>query len=119
MLLKEHPSSLIYRVHLKGDINANADNAHVLVPTDKGLLHLMLGSLTHQWQLPTQVINALVTASGSKKGRSAIFNEDMASYQQDWEDMTFTQQDQRNRYRADTVNRPVQHVTNQDDDFTV
>ena len=35
-LLAEHPNSLIYRVHLKGDINATADNAHVLVPTDKG-----------------------------------------------------------------------------------
>ena len=27
-LLAEHPNSLIYRVHLKGDINATTDNAH-------------------------------------------------------------------------------------------
>ena len=105
-------------MHLKGDINATADNAHVLVPTDKGLLHLVLGSLTHQWQLPIQVINSLVKASGPKKGRTAIFNEYMASYQQDWEHMTFTEYDYRNRYRADTVNRPVQQVINLDDDFT-
>ena len=78
-------------MHLKGDINATADNAHVLVPTDKGLLHLVLGSLTHPWQLPIQVINSLVKASGPKKGRTAIFNEYMASYQQDWEHMTFTE----------------------------
>ena len=117
-LLAEHPNSLIYRMHLKGDINATADNAQVLVPTDKGLLHLVLGSLTHQWHLPTQVINALLIASGPKKGRSAIFNEYMASYQHDWEDMTFTEQDYRDGYRADTVNRPVHHASHQDDDFT-
>ena len=70
-LLAEHPNSLIYRVHLKGDINATADNAHVLVPIDKGLLNLVLGSLTHQWKLPTQVINALLTASGSSRSVSA------------------------------------------------
>ena len=117
-LLAEHPNSLIYRMHLKGDINATADNAQVLVPTDKGLLHLVLGSLTHQWHLPTQVINALLIASGPKKGRSAIFNEYMASYQHDWEDMTFTEQDYRDGYRADTVNRSVHHASHQDDDFT-
>ena len=117
-LLAEHPNSLIYRMHLKGDINATADNAHVLVPTDKGLLHLVLGSLTHQWHLPTQVINALLIASGPKKGRSAIFNEYMASYQHDWVDMTFTEQDYRDGYRTDTVNRSVHQVSHQDDDFT-
>ena len=117
-LLAEHPNSLIYRVHLKGDINATADNAHVLLPTDKGLLHLVLGSLTHQWQLPTQVINALLIASGPKKGRSAIFNEYMASYQHDWVDMTFTEQDFRDGYRAVTVNRSVHQVSHKDHDFT-
>ena len=117
-LLGEHPTSLIYRVHLKGDINATADNAHVLVPTDKGRLHLVLGSLTHQWHLPTQVINAFLTSTGPKKGRSAIFNEYMASYQHDWVDMTFTEQDYRDGYRADTVSRSVHQVSHQDDDFT-
>ena len=105
-------------MHLKGDINATADNAHVLVTTNKELLHLVLGSLTHQWQLPIQVINALLTASGPKKGRSAIFNEYMASYQHDWEDMTFTEQDYRDGCRADTVSRSVHHISHQDDDFT-
>ena len=117
-LLAEHPNSLIYRVHLKGDINATADNAHVLVPIDKGLLHLVLGKLTHQWQLPAKVINALLTASGPKKGRSAIFNEYMASYQHDWVDITFTEQDYRDGYRTDTVSRSVHHASNQEDDLT-
>jgi hypothetical protein len=117
-LLAEHPNSLIYRVHLKGDINATTDNAHVLVTTNKELLLLVLDKLTHQWQLPTQVINALITASGPKKGRSAIFNEYMASYQHDWVDMSFTEQDYRDGYRADTGNRSVYQVSHQDDDFT-
>ena len=117
-LLAEHPNSLIYRVHLKGDINATADNAHVLILIDKGFLYLVLGKLTHQWQLPIQVINALPTARGPKKGRSAIFNEYMASYQHDWVDMTFTEQDYRDGYRADTGNRSVHQVSHQDDDFT-
>ena len=117
-LRAEHPNSLIYRVHLKGDINATTDNAHVLVTTNKELLHLVLDKLTHQWQLPTQVINALLTASGPKKGRNAIFNEYMASYQHDWVDMSFTEQDYRNGYRADTGNRSVHHISHQDDDFT-
>ena len=117
-LLAEHPNSLIYRMHLKGDINATTDNAHVLVTTNKELLHLVLDKLTHQWQLPTQVINALLTATGPKKGRSAIFNEYMASYQHDWVDMSFTEQDYRDGYRADTGNRSVQHASHQEDDFT-
>ena len=117
-LLAEHPNSLIYRVHLKGDINATADNAHVFVLTEKKHLYVLLDTLTHQWQLPAKVINALITASGPKKGRSAIFNEYMASYQHDWVDMTFTEQDYRDGYRADTVNRSVHHASHQDDDFT-
>ena len=48
-LLAERPASLIYRVHLKGDINATANNAHALVPIDQGLLHLVLGELQDQW----------------------------------------------------------------------
>ncbi|MDB4830281.1 hypothetical protein OAH41_03960 [Paracoccaceae bacterium] len=117
-LLAEHPNSLIYRMHLKGDINATTDNAHVLVTTNKELLHLVLDKLTHQWQLPPQIINALLTASGPKKGRSAIFNEYMASYQHDWADMISTEQDYRDGYRADTVSRSVHQFSHQDGDFT-
>ena len=117
-LLAEHPNSLIYRVHLKGDINATADNAHVLLPTDKGLLHLVLGSLTHQWQLPTQVINALLTASGPKKGRSAIFNEYMSSYQHDWVDMILTEQDYRDGYRDLRTKKAVFTQHDEDDDLS-
>jgi len=117
-LLAEHPNSLIYRVHLKGDINATADNAHVLVLTEKKHLYVLFDTLTHQWQLPTQVINALLTASGPKKGRSAIFNEYMASYQHDWVDMTFTEQDFRDGYREPKAASSICQDDHQDNDFT-
>jgi hypothetical protein len=42
----------------------------------------------------------------------------MASYQHDWVDMTFTEQDYRDGYRADTVSRSVHHASHQEDDFT-
>ena len=83
----------------------------------RNAIHLDLVS-THQWHLPTQVINALLIESGPKKGRSAIFNEYMASYQHDWVDMTLTEQDYREGYRADTVDRSVHHASHQDDDLT-
>ena len=117
-LLAEYPTSLVYRVHLKGDINATADNAHVLILTEKKHLHVLLDTLTHQWQLPTQVINALLTARGPKKGRSAIFNEYMASYQHDWVDIIFTEQDYRDGYREPIASKHGYSTSHQDDDLT-
>ena len=34
-LLAEHPEGLVHRVHVKGDSNATADNAHVLALIEK------------------------------------------------------------------------------------
>ena len=105
-------------MHLKGDINATADNAHVLIPTDKELLHLVLGKLTHQWQLPAKVINALLTGSGPKKGRSAIFNEYVASFEHDWEDVSFTEQDYGVGYREPGAYSARSRRVHQDDDLS-
>ena len=117
-LLAEHPESLVYRVHRKGDSNATADNAHVIVLKDKRRLHVLLGTLHHRWELPGQVLKALLTARGPKRGSPAIFNEYMASYQHDWEDVSFREQDYGEGYRADTFNRSVHHDDNRDDDLT-
>ena len=35
-LLAEHPEGLVHRVHLKGDSNATADNAHVMYSPRRG-----------------------------------------------------------------------------------
>ena len=98
-LLAEHPESLLYRVHRKGDGNATADNAHVIVLMEKKRLHVLLGTLHHRWELPVPVLTALLTARGAKRGSPAIFNEYMASYQHDWEDVTFSEQDYWEGYR--------------------
>ena len=102
-LLAEHPESLVYRVHRKGDSNATADHAHVIVLMEKRLLHVLLGTLHHRWELPVQVLKALLSARGPRRGSPAIFNEYMASYQHDWEDVSFREQDYREGYRADTL----------------
>ena len=117
-LMAEHPESLVYRVHRKGDGNASADNAHVIVLIEKRLLHVLLGTLHHRWELPVQVLKALLSARGPRRGSPAIFNEYMASYQHDWEDVSFREQDYGEGYRADTFNRSVHHDDNRDDDLT-
>ena len=117
-LMAEHPESLVYRVHRKGDGNASADNAHVIVLIEKRLLHVLLGTLHHRWELPVPVLKALLTARGPRRGSPAIFNEYMASYQHDWEDVSFREQDYGEGYRADTFNRSVHHDDNRDDDLT-
>ena len=117
-LLAEHPESLVYRVHRKGDSNATADNAHVIVLKEKRRLHVLLGTLHHRWELPGPVLDALLTARGPRRGSPAIFNEYMASYQHDWEDVSFREQDYGEAYRADTFNRSVHHDDNRDDDLT-
>ena len=117
-LLAEHPESLLYRVHRKGDGNATADNAHVIVLIEKKRLHVLLDTLHHRWELPVQVLKALLSARGPRRGSPAIFNEYMASYQHDWEDVSFREQDYGEGYRADTFNRSVHHDDNRDDDLT-
>lgn len=117
-LMAEQPESLVYRVHRKGDGNASADNAHVIVLIEKRLLHVLLGTLHHRWELPVQVLKALLSARGPRRGSPAIFNEYMASYQHDWEDVSFREQDYGEGYRADTFNRSVHHDDNRDDDLT-
>ena len=117
-LLAEHPESLVYRVHRKGDSNATADHAHLIVLMEKRLLHVLLGTLHHRWELPVPVLKALLSARGPRRGSPAIFNEYMASYQHDWEDVSFREQDYGEGYRADTFNRSVHHDDNRDDDLT-
>ena len=113
-LLAERPECLVHRVHVKGDSNATADNAHVIVLIEKRTLHVVLGTLHHLWELPVPVLNALLTASGPRSGTSAILNEYVPTYEHDWEDVSFAEQDYRDGYPAHTVKRSVHH----DDDLT-
>ena len=116
-LMAEHPESLVYRVHRKGDSNATADHAHLIVLMEKRLLHVLLGTLHHRWELQVQVLTALLTARGPRRGSPAIFNEYMASYQHDWEDITFSEQDYREGYREPNAYSARLSRVHQDDDL--
>ena len=116
-LLAEHPESLLYRVHRKGGSNATADHAHLIVLMEKRLLHVLLGTLHHRWELQVQVLTALLTARGPRRGSPAIFNEYMASYQHDWEDITFSEQDYREGYREPNAYSARLSRVHQDDDL--
>ena len=63
-------------------------------------MNLLLGTMHHQWFLPRPVLTALLEASGPKRGQGSIFNEYMASYEHDWEDVVFEEQDHREGYRG-------------------
>ena len=108
---------LIHRVHLKGDTNATADNAHVVTDIDQGCMTVVLDALLHQWFLPRPVINALLEASGPKRGQGSIFNEYMASYEHDWEDAVFEEQDHREGYREPPRNRSHDYCHDDELDF--
>ena len=117
-LLAEHPEGLVHRVHVKGDSNATADNAHVIVLIEKRSLHVVLSTLYHRWKLPVPVLNALLTASGPRSGTSATFNEYMASYEHDWEDLTFREQDYGEGYREPNVYGARSSRRDQANDFS-
>ena len=53
-LLASHSRCLIHRVHLKGDTNATADNAHVVIDIDQGCMMVVLDTMSHEWKLLDQ-----------------------------------------------------------------
>ena len=116
-LLASHSRYLIQRVHLKGDTNATADNAHVVTDIDEGCMNLLLGTMHHEWFLPRPVVNALLEASGPKKGQGSIFNEYMATYEHDWEDAVFEEQYHQKGYREPPRNRSHDYCHDDELDF--
>ena len=117
-LLAEYPEGLVHRVHLKGDSNATADNARVIVLIEKRTLHVVLSTLHHRWELPVPVLNALLTARGPRRGSPAIFNEYVSSYEHDWEDVSFREQDYRDGYREPKAAKHAHPGSHQEDDLT-
>ena len=102
---------------LRGITNATADNAHVVTDIDEGCMNLLLGTMHHEWFLPRPVLNALLEASGPKRGQGSIFNEYMASYEHDWEDAVFEEQDHREGYREPPRNRSHGYCHDDESDF--
>ena len=116
-LLASPSCYLIHRVHLKGDTNATADNAHVVTDIDQGCMTVVLDALLHQWFLPRPVLNALLEACGPKKGQGSIFNEYMATYEHDWEDAVFEEQYHQKGYREPPRNRSHDYCQDDELDF--
>jgi hypothetical protein len=99
-VLRAAPCTLTYRVHLKRNNNATADNAHVILDTETDICHVILSTLHHQWQLPPTVCQTLLQASGPRKGAAACFNEYLQAYDHDWQDASFAPTDYREGYRT-------------------
>ena len=99
-MLESTPDTLINRVHLKGDNNATVDHAHVLIDIGAKTCHVVLNTLHHEWVLPPRVLEALHLREGPRTGTASIFNEYMASYEHDWNGMTFVPAHYQVGYRA-------------------
>ena len=88
-ILAACPNTLIHRVHLKGDNNATVDHAHALTDISGKTCHVVLNTLHHAWELPTETVHAVHLRGGPKVGAASIFNEYMPSYEHDWMDTFF------------------------------
>ena len=96
-ILAASPNTLIHRVYLKGDNNATVDNAHALTDITGKTCHVVLNTLHHVWELPTEAVQAVHLRGGPKVGAASIFNEYMPSYEHDWMDAVFGAADYSNR----------------------
>ena len=82
-ILATCPNTLIHRVHLKGDNNATVDHAHALTDISGKTYHVVLNTLHHASELPTEAVQAVHLRGGPKVGAASILNEYMPSYEHD------------------------------------
>lgn len=82
-------------MHLKGDNNATVDHAHALTNINRKTCHVVLNTLHHTWELPTDAVQALHLRVGPKVGAASIFNEYLPSYEHDWMEAVFGSEDYR------------------------
>lgn len=92
-LLSDNPDAKVFRVHAKGDNNATADNAHLLVSLEDATLWLVISEVTHQWELTPLLAQVLLEGKGKRLGEASIFNEYMPTYEHDWQDAEFGLED--------------------------
>jgi len=115
--LYERAGCLIHRLHLKGDNNATADNAHVITDTESEVAHLVLGVMQHQWVLPTPTIRCIMQAEGPRTGTASVFNEYLPAYEHDWGDAAFDPVDYRKGHRPPVERYSLHHKYQEDDDL--
>ena len=92
-ILGATPDAKVFRLHAKGNNNATADNAHLLVSLEQATLWLVMSEVTHQWELTPPLAEALLEGTGKRTGEASIFNEYMPTYEHDWQDAAFGLED--------------------------
>ena len=117
-LRTESDARATLRVHVKGDNNNTADNSHVLLSYSTNECIVVMNTLVHSWELPSEVLQAFFERNGPRKGVSSVFNEYMPSYEHDWEDTTFGVADYRKGFRSPQINRQPGHAIMDDDDLS-
>ena len=90
----------VFRLHLRGNNNATADNAHLLATRYDTCAWLILGNTVHTWDLPVQALGALLVGTGPKTGAPSVFHEFVPTYEHDWEDATFSLDQYKRGYRG-------------------
>lgn len=83
-LLAETQGAVVYRVHVRGDNNKTADNAHVVSSQQGPDLCVVMGEVVHRWELPQVVRDEMLAAQGLRSGEASIFNHYVPSYEHDW-----------------------------------
>ena len=114
-LRTESDARAILRVHVKGDNNKTADNAHLLLSYSTNECIVVMNALVHSWELPSEVLRAFFERSGPRQGASSVFNEYMPSYEHDWEDAAFSVADYRKGFRSPKINQHPSYATENDD----
>ena len=91
---------VVFRLHLRGNNNATADNAHLLATRYDTCAWLIFDSIVHEWDLPVQALGALLVGTGPKTGAPSVFHEFVPTYEHDWEDATFSLDQYKRGYRG-------------------
>jgi len=88
-LITEQDDTKVFRVHVKSDNNATADNAHVITSIGSTCVFCAFDNICHTWQFDRSMLVRLYAKQGARKGVSSYLNEYVASYEHDWEDASF------------------------------
>jgi hypothetical protein len=88
-LLEELEAAKVFRVHLQGDNNKTADNAHILASRSVSSIWVVFEGVVHEWQVPSAILHALLAGTGPRVGQASLFNEYLPSYEHDWQEAAF------------------------------
>ena len=88
-LLEELEAAKVFRVHLQGDNNKTADNAHILASRFVSSIWVVFEGVVHEWQVPSAILRALLAGTGPRVGQASLFNEYLPSYEHDWQEAVF------------------------------